>query len=174
MRKLKYYVATSLDGYIARLDGSFDCFIMEGEHAADFFESFSGFDTVLMGRNTYEVGLKAGVTSYPNMKNYVFSRTMDKSPDENVEIVADSPGEIVQKIKSENSDKDVWLCGGGALAGVLLEAGVIDEVLLKVNPVTLGEGIPVFGDTIRQTDMKLTSHKVYDNGVVLLEYQLNN
>lgn len=99
MRKLKYYVACTVDGFIAREDGSFDCFPMAGEHFADLFDSFpetfpahfqeaqgiraenKQFDAVLMGRKTYEVGLNVGVTNpYPTLKQYVFSRAMKASP----------------------------------------------------------------------------------------------
>jgi dihydrofolate reductase len=88
MRKLKYYVACSVDGFITRKDGSFNDFVFEGEVVNDYIESFKLFDIVLMGRKTYEVGLKEGKTNpYPMMKSYVFSRSMKQSPDEQVEQV---------------------------------------------------------------------------------------
>ena len=88
MRALKYSVACSLDGFIAQTDGSFDRFPWDDEGIADFIESFQWFDTVLMGRKNYEVGLQAGkIDPYPMLKSYVFSRTMGRSPDPKVELV---------------------------------------------------------------------------------------
>ena len=136
-RKLTYYVACTVDRFIAREDGSFDCFPMEGEHFADLFELFpetipghlrdilgvkgqnQRFDAVLMGRKTYEVGLNVGVTNpYPSLKQYVVSRSMKSSPDENVELVSGDVISFVQELKKE-SGRDIWLCGGAELASTL-------------------------------------------------------
>jgi dihydrofolate reductase len=139
MRKLKYHVACTIDGFICRENGSLDCFmragLKEGEHVTDYLESLKAFDVVLMGRKTYEVGLKMGVTNpYPHMKSYIFSRTMTACPDERVTLVSENAGAVVRQLKSE-SGKDIYLCGGGDLAAMLLAEGLIDEVLLKLNPI---------------------------------------
>ena len=90
MRKLKYHVATTLDGFIAHQDHTIDGFVAEGEHLTDYLESLrNDYDIVLMGRRTYEFGFQFGVTNpYPWMKQYVLSRTMERSPDPNVELVS--------------------------------------------------------------------------------------
>ncbi|HZN10450.1 MAG TPA: dihydrofolate reductase family protein [Blastocatellia bacterium] len=188
MRELKYYVACTVDGFIAREDGSFDCFLAEGEHFADllrlFPETIPGhlrealgvtagnqlFDAVLMGRKTYEVGLKVGVTSpYPTMKQYLFSRSMTGSPDENVELVSGDAAARVRELKQE-AGKDIWLCGGGELAATLFPE--IDEIILKVNPVLIGSGIPLFAGAVKPTELELTDSKVYRNGFMLARYRL--
>ncbi|MEO0934314.1 MAG: dihydrofolate reductase family protein [Cyanobacteria bacterium J06641_2] len=171
MRKLKYYVACSVDGFIAREDGSFNDFVMEGEVVNDYIESFKLFDIVLMGRKTYEIGLSEGKTNpYPMMKSYVFSRSMKASPDENVELVSDNGIELVRSLKNE-SGKDIYLCGGANLATTLFSENLIDEIVLKINPFVMGSGIPLFGEVIQPTALELTDSKIYESGVVLVSYK---
>ena len=172
VRKLKYHIAITADGFIAREDGSFDCFPTDGEHVADYLESLKSYGAVLMGRKTYEVGLKQGITDpYPFLKSYVFSRSMKASPSERVELMNGNLAEAVRKLKDEPG-KDIYLCGGAELATQLFEEGLIDEVILKVNPLLLGSGIPVVSDIGRHVDLELIETKVYDSGVVLLSYRV--
>ncbi|WP_413164781.1 dihydrofolate reductase family protein [Capilliphycus salinus ALCB114379] len=172
MRKLKYYVATSLDGFIAHEDGSFDGFLFEGEQVGDYLDSLKNFDIVLMGRKTYEVGLKEGKTNpYPMMKSYVFSRSIQESPDENVEIVSENIIELVTSLKQETG-QDIYLCGGANLATTLFDENLIDEVIIKLNPFLMGSGIPLFSGKIQQTALELFNSKIYENGVVFLYYQV--
>jgi dihydrofolate reductase len=172
MRALKYYVACTADGFIAHADGSFDGFLMDGEHVADFLESYKSFDTVLMGRKTYDVGLREGKTNpYPTLRSYVFSRAMKASPDPNVTLISQNAVEVVRGLRNE-SGKDIWLCGGADLAATFMRASLIDELVLKVNPVIFGSGIPLFAGAIQQGALQLVDSKIYGNGVVLLRYQL--
>ena len=173
MRKLKYHVATTLDGFIAHQDHTVGGFVSEGEHVTDYLNSLENdYDAVLMGRRTYEFGFQFGVTDpYPRMKQYVLSRTMEKSPDPNVELVSENVIDLVKNLKNEVG-KDIYLCGGGELATTLLDEGLIDEIVLKVNPVLFGGGVPMFSDTIGQADLELISSKVYNNGVLLLQYRV--
>ncbi|HCF26646.1 MAG TPA: deaminase [Cyanobacteria bacterium UBA11049] len=190
MSKLIYLVACTVDRFIARNDGSFDFFLMEGEHVADLLSAFpetipihlrgtlgitadnQHFDSVLMGRRTYEVGVKEGITNpYPQMNQYLFSRTLPKSPDPAVELVSSDPVSFVRELK-QKPGKDIWLCGGGDLATVLFPA--IDEMILKMHPILLGSGIPLFSGTIPLTSLELTDSKIYKNGFMLLHYQVNH
>jgi len=130
------------------------------------------FDVVLMGRRTYEVGLKVGVTNpYPHMKQYLFSRTMKESPDENVELVLGDPVALVRELKKQTG-KDIWLCGGGDLATTLFPE--INEIIMKLNPVLLGSGIPLFSGVVKETELELTDSKIYSNGFMLLRYRLKH
>lgn len=170
MRKLKYHVAVTADGFIAREDGSFDCFRAEGDHLPDYLASLAAYDTVLMGRRTYEVGLKFGVTDpYPNMASYVFSRSLKESPNPRVKLVAEDAAAVVRRLKEEQGS-DIYLCGGGKLAAALFAEGLIDELLLKLNPLLLGSGIPVAPGLAGVMNLELLSTKVYRNGVLLLQY----
>ena len=190
MRQLKYYIACTVDGFIAHEDGSFDCFPMSGEHFADLCELFpetfpahaqkalgirsenKQFDTVLMGRKTYEVGLNFGVTNpYPTLKQYVFSRSMKASPDENVELVSENAVGVVRELKQETG-KDIWLCGGGDLAATVFSE--IDEMIVKLNPVIIGAGIPLFSGAVSPTNLELCDRKIYSNGFILLHYRVKH
>lgn len=190
MRELTYYVACSVDGFIAHTDGSHDGFSQDMDYLADIFTTFpetvpshlrdamgvhgenQWFDTVLMGRNTYEIGLKAGVTSpYTHMKQYLFSRSLNNSPDGAVELISDRAIERVTQLKQEPG-KGIWLCGGGKLAAVLLAHHLIDKLVLKVNPFLMGAGIPLFSNAVPQTTLELTDQKTYQNGVILLHYKI--
>lgn len=172
MRKLKYHVASTVDGFIGHEDGSVDGFVEQGEHVTDYLDSFKTYDIVLMGRKTYEYGFQFGVTNpYPMMKQYVFSRTMKESPDENVTLVSENIIELVRELKSEEG-KDIYLCGGADLATKLFAENLIDEVVLKLNPLIYGSGIPLLNSIGRNIYLELADSKIYDNGVLLLTYKV--
>jgi len=173
MRKVKYHVASTVDGFIAHQDHTVEGFLAEGEHVTDYLESLKrDYDAVLMGRRTYEFGFQFGVTNpYPWMKQYVLSRTMGRSPDANVELVSENTIDFVRGLKSE-AGRDIYLCGGAALAATLFAEDLIDEIILKFNPVLFGSGIPLFSGTIKQSALELAGSKVYGNGVALLHYSV--
>lgn len=190
MRELTYFVACSVDGYIAHIDGSHDGFSQDPEYFSDVFATFpetvpshlrdalgvhgenKWFDVVLMGRKTYEIGLKEGVTSpYSHLKQYLFSRSINISPDENVELVSNNTIDLVTSLKSQ-SGKGIWLCGGGDLATTLFAHHLVDQLILKINPFLMVSGIPLFSGVIQQTALELTDHKIYENGVLLLYYRV--
>jgi dihydrofolate reductase len=186
MRQLKYYIACTVDRFIAREDDSYDFFLMEGEHVADLLTTFPEtipahvrehlgitaenqcFDTVLMGRRTYEIGLNEGISNpYLQMKQYVFSKTLKDSPETAIELVSSDPLAFVRALKQQ-SGQDIWLCGGGNLATLLFPE--INELILKVHPILIGSGIPLFAGVVQQAALELTNSKVYNNGFMLLHY----
>ncbi|WP_223586610.1 dihydrofolate reductase family protein [Microbacterium sp. OVT16B] len=186
MRELVYYVAVSLDGFIAGPEGEFDALLSEGDHMAAINERFGDtvptaiaeaqgisrdggmFDTVLMGWNTYAVGLPFGVTSpYRHLRQIVFSRSNTASG-ENLEVSADDPVRVVRDLK-QKSGGAIWLCGGGALAATL--ADEIDRLVLKRNPLLFGSGIPLFGARpYRPERFDEIGTTAFGSGVVLSEY----
>ncbi|MBD2730844.1 dihydrofolate reductase family protein [Nostoc sp. FACHB-892] len=105
------------------------------------------------------------------MKQYVFSRTMLQSPDENVELVSENAVELVKSLKSETL-KGIWLCGGADLATTLFAHKLIDQLILKINPFLMGSGISLFSGVIGQTALELANSNIYENGVVLLHYRV--
>lgn len=187
MRELTYYVAVSIDGFIAGPDGQFDRFLFEGDHAAGIGEKYQGtaptelaeragfpidggpFDTVLMGWNTYAVGLPELPSPYRHFRQIVFTRGHDAPEGSgDVEFTDRDPVEVVRELKAEEG-KGIWLCGGGALASVLRDE--IDRLALKRNPVLFGAGIPLFeGRDYAPADFRPTGVTPYESGVVLAEY----
>jgi len=172
MRKIIYHVAATVDGFIAREDDSFDCFPLkpDDEHITDYLASLASYGVVLMGRRTYEPALKVGVTDpYPHLETYVFSRSMKQSPNPKVKLISDDAVGVIRRLK-EQEGKPIYLCGGGEFASMLFTEGLIDEVLLKLNPLLLGAGKPLSPRLRGPTNLQLLSTKAYSTGVLLLRY----
>ncbi|MEU4778054.1 dihydrofolate reductase family protein [Micromonospora sp. NPDC023633] len=186
MRKLVYYVASTLDGFIAAPDGSYDFFPLDPDLAAHLAANWSQtlptfahpqfgideptgrFDAVLMGRATYDPALKMGVTSpYAHLKQYVFSRTLPPAAEPEVEIVSTDPVDFVRELK-RRPGRDIWLCGGGQLAGQLLPE--VDELIIKLNPYVVGSGIPLADRGFDPRRFDLVDTRPFDSGVVILHY----
>ena len=172
MRRIRYLVAASLDGYIGGPKGEADWIIMDPD--IDFRALFDQFDTVLIGRRTYEVLTrgKKKPGAMPGMKTLVFSRTLRQRDYPKVTIVADRAEETSAALRAEPG-KDIWLFGGGLLFRSLLDAGLVDAVEVGVIPVLLGGGIPLLPPPARLAKLKLTGHKVYKTGIVSLEYAVS-
>ncbi len=177
-RKLIYYVAMTLDRYIAHEDESVDGFLIEGHYIPDFIASLSMFDTMLMGKRTYEWGFNHGgipgePAPYPNpMMNYVFSKSMQDYQHERLQVVREDAPQFVQRLKQQPG-KPIWLCGGGDLAGSLLDQQLIDELIIKLNPVIFGKGIPLFGKSTKEVGLSLLDSKIYNNGLIMLHYAIH-
>ncbi len=166
MRRVCYRVATSLDGYIAGPGGEFDWIVPDPE--VDFAELFARFDTLLMGRRTFEVARAAGRETVPGKKTVVVSRTLRPREHRGVTIL-EKP-EAVSRLREETGT-DIWLFGGGALFASLLDLGLVDSVELAVVPMLLGAGIPFLPERSSRTRLRLTGSRIYGtSGMALLEY----
>lgn len=173
MRKLTLGLANSLDNFIARKDGACDWLFYDEETADITKEFMKTVDTFLIGRKTYDVMLSFGQTSYPNVKNYIFSRTMKKNAYKNVEVISDDAAFFVKKLKQEKG-KGICLFGGGELAKSLFIENLIDEIVLNIHPVLLGSGIPLFYETNRQIDLELIDCKTYKKGNIIVTYRVKD
>lgn len=177
MAELIYHIAMTLDGFIADIDGKADdsIFLYEGAHVTDFITEIQQYDAVLMGGKTYEYGyqfgLKPGEPGYKGLKHYVFSSTMQFESTAEVELIRSNAVNFIGDLKRREKGK-LWLCGGGQLAGSLLEQKLIDQLVLKVNPVMIGAGIPLFGSYKPRLNLELVSMKEYVNGVVKSAYNM--
>lgn len=167
MRRIRYRVAMSLDGYIAGPQGEFDWIVPDPE--VDFAAIFSEFDAALIGRRTFEMMVDAGRATMPGMKMFVFSRTLQQRDYPGVTIVAENQQATVASLR-EKSGKDIWLFGGSALFQSLLQARLVDSVEVSVVPVLLGGGIPLLPAPADRKKLELTSHKIYKSGTVSLQY----
>ena len=172
MRRLRYQVATSLDGYIAGPQGEFDWIVMDPD--IDFAALFAQYDTAVMGRKTFVVTLQSGGSgTMDGLDVIVFSRTLQPADYPDVTIVGSDPAESVRRLKSKPG-RDIWLFGGGELFRTLLEAGLVDTVEPAVIPVLLGGGIPMLPSPATRTKLSLSKHHLYPkSGTVLLEYTVS-
>ena len=170
MRRVRYSVAMSLDGFIAGPKGEADWIIMDPE--IDFQAMFEQFDRFLLGRRTFETMAREGRGETPGMKTFVFSRTLRQEDYPAVTIVAEEVEKTVAALREEPG-KDIWLFGGGSLFRSLLDADLVDSVEVAIMPVLLGEGIQLLPPLAKQTKLKLTGHKIYPKtGIVSLEYSI--
>ncbi|MFI2721877.1 dihydrofolate reductase family protein [Streptomyces collinus] len=191
MRKLVYYIAVTLDGRIAGPEGEYDFFLAGTEQQSAAYSAWANtlypetvptayraaagladtpnrsFDTVVMGAATYRAPLEQGVTSpYAHLRQYVVSSTLGHDVDPAVTVVPGDPLTLVRELKREkDSGADIWLCGGGKLAGALLPE--IDELVVKHYPVVAGAGIPAFDGAFDPTVFDVAERTAFPNGVTL-------
>ncbi len=174
MRKIKLYIAVSLDGKIAKPDGSVNWLhelpVPEGEDYG-YSSLMESVDTTLMGHSTYKQIIGFDIPfPYQDKTNYVFSRSPQPEA-EFVEFVSENVEGFVQKLK-EQEGKDIWLIGGGQLNTTLFNADLVDEILIYVMPIVLGEGISLFGDFPKEKVLKLEETKSYSSSVVMMRYTM--
>lgn len=168
MRKVKLFIATSLDGHIARADGRIDWLFHDADYGyAAFYDSI---DAVVMGRRTYDDVLGLGPYPYADKAGYVFSHSRPASAAEHVEFVSGPPGELVARLR-ETAGKDIWLVGGAGLAASFLDDDLVDEFILSVHPIVLGSGIPLFPRQGREVALTLRGATSFESGLVQLRYE---
>jgi dihydrofolate reductase len=171
MRKIIYGVGTSLDGYIARLDGSVDFLHLRPSNysMAPFFKTI---DLGLMGRKTYEAGVRMSGGKFESygLRCFIFSSSLPEGQRDGATFVRDEPKRFVEELRKEKG-KNIWLLGGGELAQKFLQDDLVDELYLGIVPVLIGEGIPSFVAGFPQREFRLTESKTYSGGLIALKYE---
>src|SRR4028119_579039 len=175
MRKIVYYVASSLDGFICGLNDDISGFVGTGNGVEKYLSDLSNFDTVIMGRHTYEFGykfgLQPGLPAYPHMLHYIFSDNLKlENADPKVQVKKINLKEI-ETIQNQPGT-DIYLCGGGQFAGWLLDNKKIDRLKLKLNPLILGQGVKIFGSSKLSCKIELNTSEVYDNGLQIMTFKI--
>ncbi len=174
-RKIIVYIATSADGYIARPDGDFSWLnrpSVKGDYGMAKF--YKKVDTAIMGRKTYEVGVKAGQHGYPGLKNYVFSRGARKSEKGNaahIQYVNEDIGAFAERLRHARG-KHIWLVGGSEIIASFLDSKQIDEFVIHVIPIFIGAGIPLIQAKHRDIARRLLKARRFSDGVVRLHYRV--
>lgn len=175
MKRIIYYVATSLDGYIAGEGEDISGFLQEGNGIEKYKDDLKDFQTVIMGKATYEFGYKfgmpVGAAPYPHMNHFIFSNSLVLENAANNVFIKNIDLAAVDKVKDE-SKTDVYLCGGGIFAGWLLDNERIDILKLKVNPFVLGKGVKLFGPSKKEVQLNLIESEKYDGGLMMNSYEI--
>ncbi len=169
MRRVKLFVAWSLDGYIARSDGGVEWLFDDRDYGMDGF--MSTVDTVVMGRKTYEVMEKFGPDTYAGKRHVVFSRSRRTGPDPRVEWVSNDAAAFVEALRDEQGG-DIWVVGGGDLFMHLLQHEQIDDIMLAIHPIILGDGIKLFPRKAASVELNLTDVQTYESGLLVVHYEV--
>lgn len=174
MKKCKLYIASSVDGFIAREDGSLDWLdAIPNPDQLDYgYQAFyDSVDTLIMGRKTYEEVLGFGVEwPYPDCKTYIVSSKETEIKTENTFLIQSPLENKLKELQSEKG-KDIWIVGGGVLISSLMNLGLIDEMLLTITPIILGKGIALFPNAPKETKLELIRTESFDTGFVNLIYR---
>lgn len=174
--RIKLYIACSLDGYIARKDGSID-WLTEYDNNSQpdygYSDFYASIGRVLMGRKTYEQVLGFGDWPYAEKKTYVFTgQNKPLRREKNVEFVSGDIGEFARRLK-ENTDEDIWLVGGSQLIKIFLGEGLVQDMIVFIVPIILGGGIPLFDGIGKEIRLRTGRVERYENGLVKVEYQVS-
>ena len=179
MRKIIVHIATSADGFIARKDGGIDWLERPVPKGVDYGMAafYKSIDAILYGRKTYDVAvgfIEQGIAmpTDDRVRNYVFSR---RRPPKKIlpgfEFVKEPIKKFTKRLRAQKG-KNIWMMGGGGIIAAFLDAGEIDEFVISVIPVFIGEGIPLIGPGRRTVSLKLLSNKKFSDGVVQLHYKV--
>ena len=166
MRPLVCFIATSLDGYIAGPAGEIDWLFNDQDYG--YTQFVAGVDTVVMGRKTYDICLTFGEYPYPSMPNYVWSRTRQRK-NKRATFVFGDIAELLKRLKQQEG-KTIWLVGGRALVGEAMTHNMLDELIVSLHPIVLGNGVPLFPRDLPKRQFQFIKSEPFNSGLVQLTY----
>jgi dihydrofolate reductase len=173
-RKIIVHIATSADGYIARRNGEID-WLTNRPAPKDFYglPAFErSIDARILGRKTFDLGVELGATFSGDKQHYVFSRHPAQNPaPAGVQFVTEPITVFVERLRKEPG-KNIWMMGGGELISSFLDERAIDEFIISVVPIFIGEGIPLIAPRRLDVPLRLLSRRGYSDGVVQLHYEV--
>lgn len=176
MKKIKLYIAASIDGYIADIEGGLDWlseYPITSELNYGYDEFFDSVDTVILGGRTYRDILNMDVIyPYKDKISYVITRNKMNNPKENIHFISENITETVSELKKQEG-KAIWLVGGSEVIAILLDNDLIDEMIITTIPVILGSGIPLFPNTSKESAWQLHNTHSYSNNILQVEYHKN-
>ncbi len=175
MKKIKLYIAVSLDGYIARPDGDLDWLLTYPMHTGaeyGYKDLMDSIDTVIMGNLTYQELIVMSIDwPYKDKSTYILTRYKNNlPPKENVTYLTDDVIETIHQLKQQEG-KDIWLMGGGQVITLLLNHDLVDEMQISYVPVILGEGIPLFPNKPKESKWELVNSTAFDSGILKVDYK---
>lgn len=168
MRKVILYTASSLDGYIAGPNHDLDWLFDDDDYGYSHF--YDSIGITLMGNETYRQVLTFGDFPYKDKENYVFTRNPGLKNNTHVQFMSSGISAFVGEKKNEKG-KDIWLIGGGQINALLLKDNLIDQIILSVHPIILGNGIPLFPGLKEPQKFQMVDHKNYNSGLVQITYK---
>ena len=173
MRKIVLYIASSLDGYIARRNGGVDWLDNFNDTGEDYgyYKFYDSIDVTLMGNKTYRTSMSLGDFPYKDKRNYVFTKQNILPQADYVKFINNNIVSFTKDLKTQKG-KDIWLIGGTQINELFFNNEIIDELILSVMPVTIGNGIPLFTESVKQLKFRLIDEKSYTNGVLQLHYSI--
>lgn len=176
MKTVSLYIAASLDGFIARKNGSIDWLppIPPGGEDYGYGAFYDEVDTLLMGRKTYDQARTLGPWPHAERRCVVFSGKRGGAVDEHAEFVDCDIASFVRELKAEPGDGVIWLVGGAEIVAACLAGGVVDEIILTTVPLLLGEGVRLFPETNWTTQLRLRNVRAFDGGLVQQAYAMTS
>jgi len=173
MRDVALILTASLDGFIAETDGGIDWLVEPPDEVpADYLDLLDSIDCLVMGSATYLVSLEleGGTDVFEDREVYVFTSRTDLPPHPAVTFVSDSAEKFVADLKAREGGT-IWLFGGGKLATSLSDAGLVDDYLVVVQPILLGDGIPLWRTPHGRTELELVNARAWLGGIAELRYR---
>ena len=174
MSSVILYVATSLDGFIARSDGDISWLdkYQDGKEDYGYGDFYRNVGASIMGANTFEKSLTLDGGIDKEMPTYVIThRRLKTVADANITLHSGSLIELLNRIQ-KRTKKNIWLVGGGLLTQSFLKENLLDRIILSTIPILLGEGVSLFGNVKKEINLKLEESRSYESGIVQTHYGL--